>query len=179
MPAARSTSSLCALLLPALAACAGDRPGRFLPTDADLRRTFLAHEAQFRELARMSDEDARVWRIAPGFRSVQEGKAAPRDGTDRDLPPKRWDVYRRLFRSAGLQEGLMRERISGGEAIFFPVATRPIGTVDSEEKGIAYVPAEPSPVVSSLDRISLAREKPRPVFRRLKKNWYLYGRYNE
>jgi len=174
----RNRAGIVAVLV-LLAACGSAENARSLPADAELQRQFTGHEAQFRELQRMSDEDSWVWRIAPGFLSVQQGGGPPRSGDEKDLP--RWDRYRELFRQCGLKDGLLRDRTMGREAIFFPVAARTVGTVDSIEKGIAWVEGEVSPIVPSLDEGITwgGTRRAAPVFHRLKDNWYLYLRYNE
>src|SRR5207247_4620821 len=76
--------------------------------------------------------------------------------------------YTTLFRS-----GLIRETISAKEGIYFPPAARQVGTVDSEEKGFAYMFGEPSPIVPSLDVLTVVPKSPQPAYRKLNGSWYL------
>jgi hypothetical protein len=106
-----------------------------MPRDAELQRLFSSRASQLSELVAMSNQDSKIWRIAPDFARVEDAKAKPpRNASENDLPTERWNEYRRLFRACGLKLGLTRERTPAGEAVFFSVFTRTVGTVDSEEK---------------------------------------------
>src|SRR5262249_30101955 len=154
--------------------------GGNLPADAELGRGFQRFETDLQTLVLMSNEDANIWRIAPNFTYVQDSKGGwPRQASEQELPTARWEEYRRLLQQLGLKTGLIRERMDAGEGVFFPVVVKEIGTVDSEEKGYVYIVGTPSPLVLSLDEISIIVRKSQPVYKKLKANWYLYWRYNE
>ncbi|HUQ94142.1 MAG TPA: hypothetical protein VM120_20845 [Bryobacteraceae bacterium] len=154
----------------------GCAPPRSLPADAQLERNFRTSEADFRKLAAMSSQDARITRIANDFNRVFEGVGAPvRPATPAELPPARWDGYRELFKKLSLSSGLSRD----AGCLLLPAAILQVGTVDSEEKGYAYCAERPSPLYPSLDKTPVPVSKPLPAFRELKDHWYLYWRYNE
>jgi len=60
----------------------------------------------------MSDEDARLIRIAPGFTRLVDDWSWPRPESKWGLTQARWDEYRRLFKATGLDEGLYRAPVS-------------------------------------------------------------------
>lgn len=154
----------------------GCAPSLSLPGDAHLDRNFKTHEADFRKLAEMSAQDAKITRLAKDYNRVFEALGVPvRPATPAELPAARWDEYRRLFKVLGLPSGLSREP----GCLLLPAAIRQVGTVDSEEKGYAYCAERPSPLYPSLDKTPVPVSKPLPAFRELKDHWYLYWRYNE
>jgi len=84
-----------------------------LPTDAELERAFARGQAEFQRLVQMANEDANVWRIALDFAYADSKGVGERTVTaDPNLPPTRWEEYRRIFRHLGLRSGLIRETIS-------------------------------------------------------------------
>jgi hypothetical protein len=127
----------------------------------------------------MSNEDARVWQVSTTGGRVLGGNGQPRPANEQELPPERLHRYREIFASLGLKYGLLRERTKTGEVIFLPFDSLPSGTVDSQEKGIAWASEGPKPVLASLDKTDVVISKPDPAYKHVKGNWYLYWRYNE
>lgn len=146
----------------------GGAGGSKLPTDALLEETFRLNEDDFNKLAKMANEDEHVQTI--GF-DVTHLKSNVRgeDKSQQDLSKERWDEYRRLFKKLGLMF-LDRTQGLGIEFILAVAAEKEIGRHIG--KGYAYSVQEPSPIVDSLDGISPEDQK--PVFKKIKDNWYLY-----
>jgi hypothetical protein len=65
----------------------------------------------------MSNEDARLIRIAPDFTRLDTDWSWPRPQSKWGLTQQRWDEYRRLFKTTGLSGGLARSQY--GKQVFF------------------------------------------------------------
>lgn len=151
------------------------------PTDIGLERNFADREADFDKLLRMFDEDAGMSRITP--KAMQASDGARRPDSEVKLRKQRWQEYRALFSELGIDHGIVRAShpawrdVSPPGAVFLVASGK--GMVGgSAEKGYAYSPTEPSPLVDSLDRINIdLRDKDMvPVYKKLKGDWYLFYR---
>lgn len=146
------------------------------PSDSDLEKTFYRHEPDFNKLVGMVKQDAHVVRIAHDFTWLETNAAWPRPESELGFSKERWDEYRRLFNKLGLKEGVYRpEGYAGaeGQVIFMPVSLTGLAT-GGDEKGYAYVMKKVSPLVDSLDNITIQVQSLVPVYKKLKGNWYLY-----
>jgi len=142
-------------------------------SDAALQKQFSAHEADFEKLVQMAEEDIHLVRIARDFTWLDTDVSWPRK--DVGLSEDRWNEYRRLFRSAGIPDGISKD--VNPPKILFPIVAR--GFVPaSQEKGIAFSSVALGPVLKSLDK------KPPDelydkrgyvvVFKPIKDHWYIY-----
>jgi len=142
------------------------------PSDDSLIKNFQSHEADFDQLARMSQEDFNLIRIAPDFTWTQKSAAWPRPESGLGFSPQRWDEYRGLFRKLDLKSGILSYQ---PDLVLFLASTKGLVTGGSS-KGYAYCVKEPPLVVESLDNYSFKDSKKDidRVYRRLKGNWYLF-----
>src|SRR5262245_61430813 len=142
------------------------------PTDDALIANFQRHEADFDLLARMSQEDSNLVRIAPDFTWTRESAAWPRPESELGFSRPRWGEYRSLFRKLGLTSGLLNYQ---PDLILCLASTKGLVTGGSS-KGYAYSAKEPLLIVDSLDNYSFkdSIKDINIVYRKLKGNWYLY-----
>jgi hypothetical protein len=101
------------------------------PTDQALIANFRAHQAEFNQLLQMFQADVDVGRIAPDF-------------TDKPIPLRRWNEYRRLYRSLGLEAGI--EGYGTKDFIWFHSSSSGLATSGSS-KGYVYTLQAPNPAV--------------------------------
>lgn len=113
----------------------------------------------------MSDEDMDFYRITNTIRTLS--------GVGY-IPDQRWQSYRDLFNTVGLQYGLERNE---SDDVFFLVSVNLAG----DSKGYAHLTKRPIHLVSQLDDASIFgfwHDNPQlaggPVFRELGNNWYLW-----
>ncbi|MCX6023736.1 MAG: hypothetical protein NTZ05_18795 [Chloroflexi bacterium] len=128
--------------------------------DADLAENFRRHEAEFRQLALMADEDKYTMIIG-------EDTANVRSGT---LSLDRLAQYRRLFGAVGMQ-GPMRSEGGGGLVTF---SSRIEGIFEGTDRGYAHARNTRKPLVDSIDYIPFKSPSNQPVYRKLTEDWYLY-----
>jgi len=142
------------------------------PPDGSLIKNFQGHEANFDLLARMSQEDSDLIRIAPNFTWTQKSAAWPRPESELGFSRQRWDEYRGLFRKLDLKSGILNYQ---PDQILFLASTKGLVTGGSS-KGYAYSVKEPPLIVESLDNYSFKDSKKdmNIVYRKLKGNWYLF-----
>src|SRR5690348_4598406 len=143
--------------------------------DAVLTKEFVTHRADFERIVAMANADPRLTRIAPDFTWLENSVAWPRD--DVGISEQRWDEYRRLFRSAGAPDGIIRDPVTG--RVIIPLISE--GLVPTGwEKGVVYSPTPPSPVLHSLDERPPDKLWDGPdrshvlVYKPIKDHWYLY-----
>jgi hypothetical protein len=126
------------------------------PTDQVLIANFRQHQAEFNQLLQMFHADVGVGRIAPDF-------------TDKPIPLQRWNEYRGLFRSLGLEAGI--EGYGTKDFIWFHSSASGLATSGSS-KGYVYTVQAPKPVVDDLDTAS--SEDSEEIYRQIEGFWYLY-----
>ncbi len=151
------------------------------PFDSMLEANFYQHEADFEKLIQMSNEDAKVVRIAPTFTRLDTNWAWPRPHSELGFSKKRWDEYRHFFKKLGLKAGLDRDGEAPDVIVFLPVSMTGMVT-GGDEKGYAYSTKEPCPLLDSLDdteHIHAKVESLQPAFKRLKGNWYIYYMWDD
>jgi hypothetical protein len=145
------------------------------PSDDTLIANFQKNEADFNKLVAMSNEDAKVIRIANDFTRLENNWAWPRPDSELGFSKQRWDEYRALFGKLGLESGLTRESDSKGPIIFMIAFSK--GMVNrGSSKGYAYSEHELTPVFASLDQNPVEpgkRQKHDVVYRQIKSHWYL------
>ena len=71
-------------------------------SDAAMAANFWQHREQFEQLARMSNEDTKMTRIADDFTNLESG-------SDLDFTESRWNQYRNIFQETGISGGMVRQ----------------------------------------------------------------------
>jgi hypothetical protein len=138
------------------------------PPDAELIERFQGHEKAFERLAAMWREDATNPSLFLGAVEAQEEQNSQAD--QQQIPSERLEEYRSLARQIGVKS-LSRSESMGLEAMLFVSQELELmGCLI--EKGYAYVPEEPAPLVESLDEVPPQAKT--PVYRRVRGNWYLF-----
>jgi hypothetical protein len=142
------------------------------PSDQYLGKTFIAYEADFEKLVRMSNEDSHVIRIAPDFTWLDNNAAWPRPESELGFSKQRWDEYRSLFSKLELKSGVLNYQ---PDLILFIASSKGLVTGGSS-KGYAYSVKDPPLIVESLDNYSF-KDSDKDInlaYRKLKGHWYLY-----
>lgn len=145
--------------------------GTSLPSDATLEKVFRQHEVEFNRLISMSDDDAKVIRIAQDFTWLEDNSKWPRPESELGFTKQRWDEYRQLFKELGLKEGLARN--TDGSTVELIAFSQGLSTGGSG-KGYVYSTKELFPLYNSLDELSSTASGGKYVYKRLKGNWYLF-----
>ena len=147
-------------LLLTFSACSGE------PSDDQLLDWFARNRSDLERLVRMSDEDfaaCGVIRVAPTFTRLVDNWGWPRAESEWGISRDRWDEYRRVFRRAGLNDGLNRDGERHGQIHF---SRWGVGLADnSRERGILFAHAEPH---------SIRGESQTFDVRHIDGQWYLY-----
>jgi hypothetical protein len=99
-----------------------------------------------------------------GFRSTDPSRLAA------GVTAKRIARYRQLMRTAGIAEGMHRERGDLGGTIWFTVVYTG-GVLSSDERGYVHSKKAPSPLADSLDGDAAVA---RYAFRHIVGGWYLF-----
>jgi hypothetical protein len=92
------------LLAPLLPACGASTQ---LESEETLRARFRDNDAVFEQLLGLFAEDSHLVRVALEFTRLTTEWSWPRK--DVGLSPERWDLYRRLFKEAGIVDGVERQ----------------------------------------------------------------------
>jgi hypothetical protein len=140
------------------------------PSDASLERGFSQHEPELNQLVTMAKQDQHLVRIAPTFTWLDTDVSWPRQNIG--LSVTRWNEYRRLFKEVGAKYGLVRSEDHPG-VIFFGVYG--FGLVSaSTYKGYAYSEHPLTPIVPSLDQMTVPDKGSAVGFKQIRPNWYIY-----
>lgn len=144
------------------------------PSDAAMIQNFYEHQEQFEQLVTMSQQDAKVVRIADDFTWLDDDYGWPRPPSRLGFSEQRWDDYRRLFRETGVKDRLARGE--DGEVFFYYWT---FGIVPSGAgKGYVYSTVPLAPLLVSLDEIPPSTDVRHTVYRRVSGNWYLFYEAN-
>ncbi len=144
---------------------------REIVTDATLENLFRENREDFVRLARMSDEDPTVVRIAYDFTNVS-GKGSSSDTGVVGFSEQRWEEYRSLFRKLRLERGITR--FEDGSVMFIAFA-RGL-SVSGITKGYLFNRDGencPANSLDELEKLPPAQGKPFNC-RKIGENWYLY-----
>jgi hypothetical protein len=144
---------------------------RPFPTDAELSQRLADHRKEFEQLVAMAKADKELIRIAPDFTVTTTSAAWPRPISELGFTPQRWDEYRHLFQTLGLEAGILRPP-DHRDDVYFLVQTKGLVTGGSE-KGYAYSEMALQPRCESLDKPEAIRDT-EICFKPLGGNWYLY-----
>jgi len=145
---------------------------RPFPTDAQLVQRFSQHRAQFDQLIVMARADTELVRIAPDFTWTRQSVAWPRAESELGFSPRRWDQYRQLFQTLGLEAGVLQRPQDTPRVIYLLAQTKGLVTGGSV-KGYAYSDAELAPQCESLDQ-SRGPDRRGICYKSLAPHWYLY-----
>src|SRR5262245_2190273 len=116
------------VLLFLLSSCGGAQ----WPSDDAVKKTFERERSAREEIAKMSEADASIWRIANDRAMIFDApRTPPRNATAKELPAERWEQYRTLFRKAALPSGLTREKHEKGVSLMLPLFTAQVSGNDS------------------------------------------------
>ena len=146
--------------------------------ERQLREVFAAHRPEFENLVQMADVDKTVTRIGPDFTWIAGDGKWPRDSLG--FSPKRWEQYKSVFHTLGLEEGILRSDDEPGQLVIVAKA-RGLCTGGNSE---GYVYSDiPPPLTSQNLGDALFKEAGAKsaqhyavVYQRLDDKWYLFYR---
>ena len=134
------------------------------PTDLVLEERLKSNQADFDALIGMLAKDEDIVRIDDKFVFLREG-------SNREVPKERLQVYREFFAKLKLEGGFHRDK---DNALRFIASSRGT-TIPSSEKSYVYCASLLTPSVESLDYvIKKDRGDQQPVYKKLHGGWYLY-----
>ena len=153
------------------------------PSDNTLVKRFGKHRDELEQLVQMANQDAQLNKIGPDLVRTFEGKEYAAHEAEKVLSETRWAEYRRLFKVAGLNEGLYRSKETG--EVF--LAAHTLGKTDAVATYFGYmfcpdIEARLSNAVPSALPCTAASDSGRWAGRRWKKlnsEWYIYKVRNE
>ena len=147
---------------------------RPFPTDAELSQRLVDHRKDFERLVAMAKDDKELVRIAPDFTWTTSSVAWPRPDSELGFTPQRWDEYRHLFRSLGIEAGILRPW-DHRDAVYLIVQAKGL-SIGGSAKGYAYSDTALEPRCDSLDNreVRKARDETEIYFKPLGGKWYLY-----
>ncbi len=147
------------------------------PSDKTLSRRFQVHRSELEALARMSQEDADVIRVADDFTRLKNDWGWPRPESKWGVTRDRWDEYRRLFREVGLSGGLDKDEAGN---VFFIAHTEGFVT-GGAAKGFVYCISAGDrdksflPCVEQRDQGQAGSQSDKgSSYRKLSQNWYIF-----
>jgi hypothetical protein len=144
---------------------------RPFPSDAELGDRLLKHRKDFEQLVAMAKADKELVRIAPDFTWTRSSVAWRRPASELGFTVERWNEYRRLFHTLGLEAGILRPW-DRPDAIYLLAQTKGIVTAGSS-KGYAYSDSALEPQCESLEKRETGGQSG-ICFKRLGGEWYLY-----
>ena len=147
---------------------------RSFPTDAELGQRLAEHRNDFEQLVAMAKADKQLTRIASDFTWTTNNLAWPRPESELGFSVERWNEYRRLFQTLGLEGGVLRPW-DHPDAVYLIVQGKGLVTAGST-KGYAYSDTPLEPRFDSLDNreVHKARDETETCFKSLDGTWYLY-----
>lgn len=113
------------------------------PSDKSLRRHFSEHQDEFERLVQMANRDLQLARIKPTLVETIDGKTFNASEPQNLISEGKWAEYRRLFKAAGVNDGLYRSQM-GGDIFVNTIPRRRIDPVGSS-LGYLYCPAANQP----------------------------------
>lgn len=132
------------------------------PDDQELKSLIVGNREAFQELLNMFDEDTQLKLVSPDAREPAES-----------ISDSRWEAYRSLFKSIGLDTGMIK-RADG--AVVFPISSLGL-SVSGSSKGLIYRPSDPSPHYPSLDEVPDELGEGVVAYRKLEGDWYVTYTY--
>ncbi|MEY2546603.1 MAG: hypothetical protein QOG48_1720 [Verrucomicrobiota bacterium] len=144
---------------------------RPFPTDAELTQRLADHQKEFEQLVAMAKADKELVRIAPDFTWTTSSVAWPRPASELGFTTQRWDEYRRLFHTLGIEAGILRP-YDHADAVYLLVQTKGL-MIGGSVKGYAYSDTVLQPRCDSLDKPEAIRDI-EICFKPAGGKWYLY-----
>ncbi len=138
------------------------------PADQILEQKFFEKKELFEKLVAMSDQDAKVVRIAKDFTWLKDDVSWPREKDKLGFSTERWSQYKVLFKQLDIPTGVVR----GDSTMSLAAFTSGLVT-GGLDKGYLYSKTPPFNLVDSLDQIEVISEK-RFASKKIAENWYLY-----
>jgi len=144
---------------------------RPFPTDAELTQRLADHREEFEQLVAMAKADKDLVRIAPDFTWTTSSVAWPRPASELGFTTQRWDEYRGLFHTLGIEAGILRPS-DHADAVYLLVQTKGL-MIGGSVKGYAHSDTVLQPRCDSLDKPEAIRDI-EICFKPLGGKWYLY-----
>lgn len=138
-------------------------------SDRAMIANFEQHQAEFRQIVALADEDRRFVRITPTFTYPDSttpylDRRPPPD----PLPRERWDTYRALFQAANVPDGIVMHET--------PISFHYWGSgmLDSTTYlEYVYSPEPPTPLVASIEDARRSGACSDRCYRQIADFWYL------
>ena len=150
---------------------------RPFPSDAELAQRLASHRKDFERLVAMAKEDKELIRIAPDFTWTTSTVKWPRPDSELGFSKQRWDEYRRLFSTLGIEAGVLRPW-DHRDALYLLVQTKGLVT-GGFIKGYAYSDVTLEPHCDSLDNLKALHSDSGLCFKPLDGKWYLYLEFED
>jgi hypothetical protein len=144
---------------------------RPFPTDVELTQRLADHWKEFEQLVAMAKTDKELVRIAPDFTWTTSSVVWPRPASELGFTTQRWDEYRRLFHTLGIEAGILRPS-DPPDAVYLIVQTKGL-MIGGSVKGYAYSHTMLQPHCDSLDKPEAIPEN-ESCYKPLGGEWYLY-----
>jgi hypothetical protein len=146
-------------------------------SDKALSKRFQGHHSELETLARMSQENAEVIRVADGFTRIKNDWGWPRPESKWGITRDRWDEYRRLFRAVGLSGGLEKDEVGN---VYFIAHTEGLVT-GGATKGFVHCVSVGDldksflPCVEQRDQGQFGSQSDKGYsYRKLSQTWYIF-----
>jgi hypothetical protein len=144
------------------------------PGDNTLVKRFRKHRGELENLVQMANHDSQFAAIGPDLVKMVDGKEYGQDEVHRVLSDARWDEYRRLFNSVGLNAGVNRDEKTGD--VF--LAAHTFGKTDSVATYFGFLYCSDAnarvygftPCVDGSD----SADKRRYRWKKLDSRWYIF-----
>jgi len=147
------------------------------PSDNALGKRFQSHRFELETLARMSEEDADVIKVADTFIRLKNDWSWPRPESEWGITRERWDEYRRLFREVGLI-GWEKDDVGNIDLVAHSTGFAPAGLTT---KGFVHCNSALTPdkaflpCVEQRDRGQSDTKANRgSTYRKLDQDWYIF-----
>ncbi len=138
----------------------------------------MRHRPDFDSLARMSQEDSNVVRVADDFTRLKNDWSWPRPESQWGITREGWNEYRRLFHAVGVTKGLEKDGVGN---VYFIVHTHGL-SIGGGSKGFVrcFSPGDPEkaflPCVEQKERGQLKDDANSYGYgyRKIAPDWYIF-----
>lgn len=147
------------------------------PSDNALVKRFGEHSAELEQLVQMANSDTQFVQIGPNLAKTVDGREYRASEAQSVLLQARWAEYRRLFKAAGLNDGLYRSATTGD--VF--LSAHALGKIDpvGSSFGYLYCPVVAGRLSGFLPCMETQDSAERAGYRwkKLDSEWYIYEAY--
>lgn len=146
-------------------------------SDKEMSDLFIKNQNDFDTLAKMSDSEDNVVRVADAFTRTKKSWAWPRPESEWGISQARWDEYKLLFNRLGIKGGMDRAQIGDSDvwATYFVMrACGHFSGCNDREKGYVHSTSQPQPLVESIDNIPPAMRREDHLYMQIAPDWYIY-----